>query len=285
MHNENMKFTYAKPFTNGDMKRIGIALKEGREPDPDKFAQVMDWYDQLISEIAAIAFEALQDYNDESPNLPLNLRLEEVPLPAMRIKSDDTIAEKLVRLGTKLDRIQDFVGCRFDLQCTPSAQRAIAQRLKAQFEELGVDVQIKDYLENSQYGYRAVHLHLTSPAGRSELQIRTLLQASWANLNEVIGDLYGRQHRYESIDKTHPGFDLISEVAMIADDIKVSEEKNDEGYHKVSELLGQTPQMADDPNVQRLLELRAHKINEANTRVIDSLDRVAASLRNRGALQ
>lgn len=116
-----MDLTASKPFSNGDMKRVGDALKEGREPDPGKYTQIIDWYEDLDNEVAAIAYNAIRSYIDASPNLPLNLRLEEVELPSIRIKFDDTIGEKLARLHTKLDRIQDFAGCRFDLRCTLSA--------------------------------------------------------------------------------------------------------------------------------------------------------------------
>lgn len=269
--------TDKKPFSNGDMKRIGQALKEGREPNPDKFAQVMDWHDQLISEVAAIAFETIQIYVDSSQELALNLRLETVPLPTMRIKSDDTIAQKLVRLSTKLDRIQDFAGCRFDLQCTPSAQLEIARHLETEFKRRGANVQIKDYLEHTQHGYRGVHLHLTSEAGRCELQIRTLLQAAWANLNEVLGDLFGRQHRYRDIDETHPGYDLISEAAILATDIKAIEEISDRLKMKLSLL--------NDPSNEGLRAQLNTDINESELKVIKSLNKIASKLGQEGALQ
>lgn len=280
-----MNLTTTKPFSNGDMKRVGTALKEGRDPDPDKYAQIIDWYEDLNNEVAAIAYNAIKSYADTSPHLPLNLRLQEATLPSTRIKSDDTIREKLVRLRTKLDRIQDFAGCRFDLRCTPSAQREIAKRLKSEFERYGADVKIKDYLQHTQHGYRGVHLHVTAPAGRCELQIRTLPQAGWANVNEVLGDLYGRKHRYEDIDETHPGFEIISLVEGMSEEIKACEEMMDDRLCNLSEMLSQSPRLANDPGTQEMVSKLSENMSDVQMRMVKLLERTASTLRQRGVSQ
>lgn len=278
----SIKLTDNKPFTNGDMKRIGNALKQGRQPDLNKFAEVINWYDNLINEVSAIAFETIQDYANQSSTLPLHLRLAEVPLPATRIKSDDTIAEKLARLNTKLDRIQDFAGCRFDLDCTLSAQLQIAEHLKDEFEKRGAKVEIKNYLVNTQRGYRGIHLHITGTAGRCELQLRTLLQASWANLNEVLGDLYGRKHRYDDITQSDPGYELISDVALIGQRIKEDEERDDAMIKAVSQLLTQLPHIANNPAMKNLADTINKTTTEASLRLVALLDGTADKLRQSG---
>lgn len=63
-----------------------------------------------------------------------------------------------------------------------------------------VEVLIRDYREDAQHGYRAVHTIIRSPAGIVEVQLRTLLQARWANAYEMLADVMGRKIRYQEIE-------------------------------------------------------------------------------------
>lgn len=56
---------------------------------------------------------------------------------------------------------------------------------------------IHDLRDHPHAGYRAVHVWLRLPAGRVEIQIRTILQSLWANFYELLADAYGRGIRYD----------------------------------------------------------------------------------------
>lgn len=88
----------------------------------------------------------------------------------------------------------DFAGVRVDLDCTLDEQLALAEEIADHF---GPDrSRVKDIRDEPHSGYRAVHVWLRLPAGRVEVQIRTLGQSVWANTYERMGDLFGRGIRY-----------------------------------------------------------------------------------------
>lgn len=116
-----------------------------------------------------------------------------------RTKIFRTTVEKIRRMRTTpIYRIQDIAGCRVDFDGTHTIQDSMATRLEEAMERSGADkVKILDLRSNPHSGYRAVHLHVDFPAGKIEIQLRTALQAQWANLYEVAADIFGRQIRYD----------------------------------------------------------------------------------------
>lgn len=46
-------------------------------------------------------------------------------------------------------------------------------------------------------GYRALHLEVIAPRGLAEIQLRTSVQAEWANTFEKFADVVGRKVRYD----------------------------------------------------------------------------------------
>ncbi|WP_235923164.1 GTP pyrophosphokinase [Corynebacterium lizhenjunii] len=115
-----------------------------------------------------------------------------------RVKTKSVLLEKLRRMGgTPLLNVHDVAGIRFDCDLSLSQQAAIAESFKADLEAFGAKrVDIKDFRDAPHSGYRAIHLHIRSTAGRSEMQIRTALQSKWANLYEEAADFLGRDIRY-----------------------------------------------------------------------------------------
>ncbi|WP_073695581.1 hypothetical protein [Mycobacterium sp. ST-F2] len=111
-----------------------------------------------------------------------------------RSKTVDTLIQKLERSPSKLDRVQDLAGVRIDADMTLTQQTLLAREIADHF---GPDrATTKDIREAPHSGYRAVHIWLILPAGRVEVQIRTLYQSEWANTYEGIADLVGRGIRY-----------------------------------------------------------------------------------------
>jgi ppGpp synthetase/RelA/SpoT-type nucleotidyltranferase len=105
------------------------------------------------------------------------------------------LVQKLRRQTTlSLDEVQDLAGVRIDADITLHEQTALANEIAAHF---GEPSRVKDLRENPHSGYRAVHVWVRLPAGRAEIQVRTVMQSAWANMYEALGDRFGRGIRYD----------------------------------------------------------------------------------------
>jgi ppGpp synthetase/RelA/SpoT-type nucleotidyltranferase len=128
-------------------------------------------------------------------------------LISSRAKTQDTLVEKLQRQpNLQLNAVQDIAGVRIDTDLLLGEQMAFAREIVDHF---GEDVaEIHDLRDGAHAGYRGVHVWLRLPAGRVEIQIRTLLQSLWANLFERVADQYGRGIRYGEPIDSPPDADL-----------------------------------------------------------------------------
>ena len=104
---------------------------------------------------------------------------ENPPFSKSRVKTKDTLLEKLQRLQTTpLMNIQDVAGIRFDCDLSLTEQTEVAEVFKRGFENSGAKrVDIRDCRDEPHSGYRAIHLYIRGNAGRSEMQIRTAWQS------------------------------------------------------------------------------------------------------------
>lgn len=71
------------------------------------------------------------------------------------------------------------------------------ENCRSHLDALGIRTEERDYIDNPQSGYRAIHVLITGAAGNVELQLRTLFQSEWANAYELLADKTGRKIRYE----------------------------------------------------------------------------------------
>ena len=78
-----------------------------------------------------------------------------------------------------------------------ASQTALAEHIAVLLGQPGE--RIRDLRESPHSGYRAVHIWCQVPAGRFEVQVRTLLQGAWANAYEALGDVAGRSIRYTAL--------------------------------------------------------------------------------------
>lgn len=122
--------------------------------------------------------------------------------PTMRpMKTTNTIVEKLRRETTmRLSQMQDIAGGRivgaFDLD----EQRSVAGVIDEALQLAGYQTMMFDRRTSPTFGYRAIHVVAVVEGYRIEIQIRTELQHLWAELNEKLGDLWGRGLRYGTED-------------------------------------------------------------------------------------
>jgi ppGpp synthetase/RelA/SpoT-type nucleotidyltranferase len=174
------------PWSKNQLRKLGEALLEKCAPPdgcPD-YGAVMLWHNDLAGEVASVIS------NTRWVNKPAG----QFAVTA-RSKTVDTLVQKLQRSTLKLDRVQDLAGVRIDADLNLTQQTKLAEEIAHHF---GDDrVTIKDIRQQPHSGYRAVHLWLVLPAGRAEVQIRTIYQSLWANAYEGIADLVGRGIRYD----------------------------------------------------------------------------------------
>jgi len=106
-------------------------------------------------------------------------------------KSTQSVVAKLRRESFRLSQIQDIAGCRL-VVADLAQQDAVLARLLLTFPEAAV----ADRREHPSHGYRAVHVIPKINGRPVELQIRTELQHSWAEISEKCSDVFDPQLKY-----------------------------------------------------------------------------------------
>lgn len=109
-----------------------------------------------------------------------------------RLKTTNTIIEKLRRERTRLAEMQDIGGLRVVAEGNLSEQDMIVKRIVDAFP----NIKVIDRRRNPTHGYRAVHLIVTIDGHLIEIQVRTQLQDLWAQAMERLADEAGREIRY-----------------------------------------------------------------------------------------
>lgn len=113
-----------------------------------------------------------------------------------RAKSTKSIIDKLRREGTRLSTMQDMAGCRIVVSDMLRQDEAVVR-----LEKLFPNSDRKDRREKPSHGYRAVHLIVSHVDKLVEIQIRTSLQQSWAELSEKVSDVVDPSIKYGSGDE------------------------------------------------------------------------------------
>ena len=120
-----------------------------------------------------------------------------MPVPvarSARIKNSNTIIEK-IRRGSSLKSMQDVAGIRVVLR---DGERAAQDDIANIIESSGTLSKVRRYDRRLEpmSGYRALHLVGERDGHNLEVQVRTPLQHDWAQMNERLADIVGRQIRY-----------------------------------------------------------------------------------------
>jgi ppGpp synthetase/RelA/SpoT-type nucleotidyltranferase len=201
-----MDLTSRPPWSSGAARRLGDALRDGAEPlaDGPSYDDLVLWHGELAAEVNERiegATWSIQPHllATKAVRMGTDLRV------GWRPKTQDTLVQKLQRLPSlKLDRVQDLAGVRVDADLYLDEQTQLAREIAAYF---GADEPaIVDRRDGSRAGYRGVHVCLRFPAGRVEVQVRTLLQSIWANVYEKLADDVGRGIRYGQPAVPPPGY-------------------------------------------------------------------------------
>lgn len=182
----------ALPWSKKAVRRTGEALVAGRAPkgNAPSFEDVAIWYEEIKGLVQAVIY--VEDW-------PIILGIDHEPNIAARVKSDDTLREKLIREQRfPLPQIQDVAGVRFEADMRLDQQDQAVHYIVGLFTSRGWKADVKDYRDGGgSSGYRAVHVRLARQDGaRAEVQVRTKLQGWWANVYERLADQFGRHIRY-----------------------------------------------------------------------------------------
>jgi ppGpp synthetase/RelA/SpoT-type nucleotidyltranferase len=113
-----------------------------------------------------------------------------------RVKTTRTLTDKLRRIhGFELSRMQDLAGARITVNDL-AAQDIATEKIQVFYEDQGCPCRAVDRRADPRLGYRAMHLIVRVDEMPVEIQIRTEMQDSWAQIVERLGDRWGRAIRY-----------------------------------------------------------------------------------------
>lgn len=189
-------------MTKSQINKLGERLRKTVELDTETLSRLQEFraiYDKPMSK----AQELLREMGFEATS---------------RLKTNNTIIEKLRREKTRLSEIQDIGGLRVVITGDLARQNSVVKQIASAFP----DAKVIDRRKLPMYGYRAVHLIAKREELLLEIQIRTELQDLWAQTMERLADIAGREIRYggapqrnrEEVEKL---LNLSHEIAEIED--------------------------------------------------------------------
>ncbi|WP_286954007.1 MULTISPECIES: hypothetical protein [Corynebacterium] len=270
-----MEFFETAPsaFSWKQVHKAGSSLRLGKPADNNILRSFLDHHALMCAKVSEMAQESIDCLLSPIEVNPVAGAVEPDSgyySLSYRVKTIQTLVEKLRRMQTfPLENILDVSGIRFDCDLTLSEQTEMAKMFRENFLNRGIQkVEISDTREKPHSGYRAVHLHLYSKAGRSEFQIRTAMQAQWANLYELAGDIFGRSIRYESVEDN-----LSPEVMTIVDAILEASDVVHQAESLADELFEPfSPQQRIEPIHDEMRELRkkAYGVLEQELRKLEA---------------
>ena len=165
----------ADKLTISRLNKLGERLR--RDPDNKDALRLLETFRLSFTPAYDSVFGQLRE-----------LGLDPAGRPA---KSTLSIIAKLVRLRTRLSRMQDIAGCRVEVENIPQQDRVIGQIAKFYPE-----AQIDDLRVEPSHGYRAVHVIVKVAGFPVEIQVRTPLQNGWAQATESLADSFDPEIKY-----------------------------------------------------------------------------------------
>ena len=163
-------------MTKSQINKLGEKLRKAFELDTEtllRLQQVRASYDE--------------------PMLGAQTLLRELGFEATsRLKTTNTIIEKLRRERTRLAEMQDIGGLRIVSDVDLIKQDEIVKKI---VDAIPI-TRVIDRRTRPTHGYRAVHVIATLDERLIEIQVRTQLQDLWAQAMERLADEAGREIRY-----------------------------------------------------------------------------------------
>lgn len=162
-------------FTKTQIDRLGDRLR--RVPHTETDLRLLDGYRRSFGDAYDEVIRIIRERNQ---------------FPSGRsAKSIRSIADKLRRESIRLSQVQDIAGCRIVVTDVMEQERVVAS-FGAAFPRASVI----DRREKPSYGYRAVHIVAEISGKPVEIQVRTWLQHTWADLSEKSSDVLDPTIKY-----------------------------------------------------------------------------------------
>lgn len=256
----------APPVSKSQLDKLGDRLRDSGEAD----AADLD----LLEEVLTGYHGALQ---------VIIGRLRELGCdPTHRLKTTSTIIGKLRRdRSSSLKSVHDLAGARVIVAGDLDLQDAEVRRFCATSPETERAPVVIDRRSDPRAGYRAVHVIVRVDGIPVEVQFRTDLQDSWAQLFETLADRWGRQIRYGgslTIDPVRPEIaDAKSEIVAEMMQLSTVMAKYEELL--CSDLARRAEAERDRPESDPPAE--PHAVRSLYLAFREARDRAGAEIRNR----
>ena len=184
----------ASDLSKNQIDRLGDRLRKGDISEED--LRLLDSYRRSFTDA----------YDEVVGKIRDQLGLEPTGRPA---KSTTSIIDKLQRETIRLSQMQDIAGCRIVVPLLASQDEAV-QQLKLLFDRVDFD----DRRNQPSHGYRAVHVIVSESGKLIEVQVRTSLQHTWAELSEKLSDEFDSSIKYGGGSK-----EIASYLSTLSDDM------------------------------------------------------------------
>lgn len=239
-------------MTKSQINKLGEKLRTALELDAETLSQLQE-------------FRASYD----EPMFRAQTRLREVGLEATsRLKTINTIIEKLRRERTRLAEMQDIGGLRIVSEVDLTGQDMIVSRIVDTFPV----TRVIDRRRSPNYGYRAVHVIASLGERRIEIQVRTQLQDFWAQAMERLADEAGREIRYGGAPQARS--EDVESLQNLAHDIADAEVM----LTKLNQMETGLPQPRRAARMQRELRLHIARIQSLRAELRERDETIRAIL-------
>ena len=182
-------------MTKSQVNKLGERLRAPGPPDDEDLALLQRFRERYSGPLRA-AQESVRDH----------LHVE----TSARLKTINTIVEKLRRERTRLAEMQDIAGLRIVSEMTLARQDEMVSSILLVYP----GARVVDRRQEPSYGYRAVHVIPTVDGYPVEIQVRTKLQDLWAQAMEKLADEAGREIRYGAVPEARA--DEVEELRQIS---------------------------------------------------------------------
>jgi len=160
------------PMTKSALDRLGTRLAAGN--------RVSNADLEKLAAVAAVCQRVLNEAKAELATLGYQA--------TTRVKTTGTLVEKLRRESARLSQVQDLAGARIIVPHRPAQDDALV-KIRNHFEASGHRCREIDRRKDPRYGYRAVHLVVAVGPILIEIQVRTELEDTWAQIVERLSDV------------------------------------------------------------------------------------------------
>lgn len=160
---------------------------------------------KTLEEFYGKDYARLKRIKDEVIQIISHSELSSIQYTLSRIKSSESVMHKLKQKHMTLDELHDIIGIRIICSFNDEIY-TISDWVSMHFKV----IEIKDYMENPKpSGYRSYHMIIEYDHQVVEIQIRTIAQDCWANLEHKIH--YKKTIKDETLIK--------NELKRVADEI------------------------------------------------------------------